>query len=34
MKLIRLVWHWRSDSLWIWVPLWTFALLLLGGFLI
>lgn len=33
-RLCSRIWDYRSDSLLIWVPLWAFALLLLGGFLI
>ena len=34
MALLSRLWNCRSNSLWIWVPLWAFALLLFGGFLI
>lgn len=31
---MRRLWNWRTGSLWVWVPLWLFAALLWGGFLI
>jgi len=34
MRLLSRLWNYRSDSLWIWGPLWIFALLLMGSFLI
>lgn len=34
LRLISLIWNYRTDSLWIWGPLWAFAMMLFGGFLI
>ncbi len=34
LRLLSRIWNYRTDSLWVWVPLWAFALLLFGGFLI
>ncbi|MCD2324996.1 hypothetical protein LQ953_13310 [Sphingomonas sp. IC-56] len=33
-SLLTRLWNYRTSSLWVWVPLWAFAILLLGGFLI
>lgn len=32
--LLTRLWNYRTSSLWVWVPLWVFAILLLGGFLV
>lgn len=32
--MFRRLWNWRTNSLCVWIPLWLFALLLLGGFLL
>ena len=34
MRLLSRLWHYRTSSLWVWIPLWAFAILLPGGFLL
>lgn len=31
---LRRAWNWETNSLWVWVPLWAFAVLLIGSLLI
>lgn len=34
MRFLYRTWNWRTNSLWVWIPLWAFGFLLIGGFLI
>jgi hypothetical protein len=34
LRFLSRLWNYKSDSLWIWVPIWIFGFLVFGCFLI